>query len=204
MTAIWGPIGWMTLHSCSVSYPERPTNTDKRTVSEFIRLVGETITCPTCKSHFKEMFDEYTRKHQDWNSSRYNFFTMICRFHNEVNKRLNKPVYRTVSECLNALIIATSQRSQREYREAYLNHISNFWGSQRIQHGDGLINYNVTKRMREINEGYFNQFNVDYKSLAFAETDVVETSSHMMYDIIPPIKIGGFKKVNGRFSLLNR
>jgi hypothetical protein len=207
MTAIWGPLGWMTLHSCSVIYPENPSQTDKKVIGNFIKLLGETITCNNCKHHFNSMFAQYKNRHVDWNASRYKLFTMICRFHNEVNKRINKPVYKSVSDCLNTLINATSQRSQREFREAYINHISNFWSTQR-SYGDGLIAYQATQQMRHINETYFNNRSVDYKSLKFNETNMIENTSentgNLIYDMTKPIANGGFKKVNGRFTLLNR
>jgi hypothetical protein len=38
MTAVWGPLGWMTLHSVSTMYPEQPTQAEKTLMTTWLRL----------------------------------------------------------------------------------------------------------------------------------------------------------------------
>jgi hypothetical protein len=55
MTSHWGPLGWMTLHSASMLYPENPEPVERLLMEYFINLFGETISCFTCKTHFITM-----------------------------------------------------------------------------------------------------------------------------------------------------
>ena len=78
MTKLWGPLGWMTLHSVSAIYPESPSQEEKVLLNSFVEAFKETITCPTCKNHFTRMFHTYKIIHPEWNSSRFDLFLFVC------------------------------------------------------------------------------------------------------------------------------
>ena len=103
MTKVWGPLGWMMVHSVSVCYPETPTEMDKHVASEFMEAFGRTITCEQCRNHYATLFETYKRNVPTWLNSRRDFFLAICRMHNNVNKRLDKPTPSTVAECISTL-----------------------------------------------------------------------------------------------------
>ena len=103
MSKYWGPLGWMTLHSISLNYPDNPLIEDKQILLRFMNNFTESITCPSCQSHFKTIFQSYIGLFPDWNASKHNLFIFIARAHNTVNKRLDKPLIRTVSDCLETL-----------------------------------------------------------------------------------------------------
>jgi hypothetical protein len=168
MTALWGPMGWMTLHSISVNYPENPTIEDKQVLDKFMEAFGGSITCPHCKQDFSLMFPKYKNAHPEWNTSKYNLFLAIVRMHNTVNKKLDKPSPKTVAEALELLRNATKLTSPSEFRHKYIDHVMKFWNSMRN-------NYSVipfirsSQEMNKINLEYWNLRESSYEDLPEAE-----------------------------------
>jgi len=171
-TKIWGPLGWMTLHSISAIYPEQPSQSDRLVLEEFMNAFRETITCPHCKRHFSSLYATYTRLHPDWSSSRQSLFVFICRAHNTVNRRLDKPIQKTVSECLTALINATSTKSQSEYRKAYLDYLGQTWKKQ--TGAEGLMMMGFVRKLIKINTEYFTLREIAYSDIIIQEDTVAE------------------------------
>jgi len=163
MTAFWGPLGWMTLHSISVCYPIEPTIADKKILDEFMDAFGMTITCSICNEHFSRMFTGYKKAVPTWNNSRIDLFISICRMHNNVNTRLNKPIPKTVGECLNMLETATKYSSPNEFRKKYIEYLNGQW-----RHFLGLKQ--KVDVMRKINEEYWNNREISYKNVEFDVT----------------------------------
>jgi hypothetical protein len=127
MTSIWGPLGWLTLHSVATSYPESPSNAERALMDSWLNFFRDTITCSYCRGHFAELLERYRMLFPRMLSSRQEFALFSFRAHNAVNARLMKPVYATVAECMDTLQKATAQRSARDYRLSYLNHITRNW-----------------------------------------------------------------------------
>jgi hypothetical protein len=165
MTAVWGPLGWMTLHSISTSYPEAPTVAEKQLVGSWIEMFRDTITCPHCKEHFAEIHGNYKRIFPNFLDSRQNFALFALRVHNAVNRRLKKPVYDSVAACMERLRENVKLRSAKDYRLAYLNHINRFWRT--LQDISGLIAVKKINEMKRIEEEYFapkdTNFNVELR-----------------------------------------
>jgi len=168
MTKLWGPLGWMTLHSISAIYPEKPTPEDRAILNQFINAFRDTITCQYCRAHFTRMFNSYQKLHPDWNTSRLNFFVFVCRAHNTVNKRLDKPLFPTLKDCIERLQYNTKYRRSVEYRRSYINYLISDWS--KISGGDGMIAVQRAKVLQRINEDYFNPRDRGFDSLQF-ETD---------------------------------
>jgi len=171
-TKIWGPLGWMTLHSISAIYPENPTPADRLLVEEFISAFRETITCPYCKNHFTAMFNKYRQIHPEWSSSRQSLFMFICRAHNTVNRRLDKPIPKTVSECIETLKNATAVKTPAEFRKAYLDYLTKNWSHQGDSTGFMMMGY--VRKMIKINNEYFNPRDIKYSEVTLQEEDVLE------------------------------
>jgi hypothetical protein len=168
MTAIWGPLGWMTLHSISVCYPDNPTDSDKAILNQFMTAYGTTISCPSCNNHFAQTFFNYKSRRPQWNSSKYELFLAFCRIHNGVNRRIDKPSPATVSECLQTLKNATQHTSQSEFRSRYLDYLTSNWRQQ----NPGVVG--IVNQMRKIDNEYWSIREVSYASLSFPESDVFE------------------------------
>lgn len=171
-TKIWGPLGWMTLHSISAIYPQQPTQADKLIIEEFISCFRETISCPYCKSHFTEMLTRYKSKYPDWNSNRNSLFLFICRAHNTVNRRLDKPIYKTIDECILTLKNATKNTSAIQFRKAYLDYLTRNWTKQ--SDAEGFIMMGFVRKMIKINDEYFNPRDESYTDLQIQEGNVLD------------------------------
>jgi hypothetical protein len=154
MTKLWGPLGWMTLHSVSLIYPEQPDQDDITNARLFLELFSNTISCNTCKTHFQTMYSLYKSNHPEYLNSRQDFSMFIFRAHNTVNKRLDKPIHSSVSECMQSLELATRNTSFREFRNKYIEYLISNW--RKYTTGEGLIMLNSTKALKQLNEKYWN------------------------------------------------
>ena len=153
MTAVWGPLGWMTLHSVSTIYPERPSQAEKDLMTTWLGLFGDTITCPHCRDHFRLMHRAYEARFPDYLNSRQAFATFAFRCHNVVNARLSKPVYGTMEECLAVLRGNLKTRTAQDYRISYVNHIMRYWAT--IQDTSGIAALKKALEMKKIEMDYF-------------------------------------------------
>ena len=164
-------MGWVTLHSISVNYPEIPKAEDKAIVKKFLDLLAETISCPSCKSHFINMYHTYTSQHLNWADSKYNLYLFIVRAHNTVNKRLDKPRPSTVAESLTILQMITKHKKPSEYRNSYIKYLLNNW--TREGGGEGMIQTRNVREMQKINEQYWNLRETEFDNLQFPESDIL-------------------------------
>ena len=154
MTSLWGPLGWMTLHSVSLLYPETPGDADRQILKRYMELFRDSLSCPQCHHHFKVIFENYMRAHPDWNASRFNFFLFVCRAHNTVNRRLNKPKPESVQACLDTFRANTQHTSALTYRMKYLDYLVRNWS--REMSGEGFMHLAGVREMRRITEEYWN------------------------------------------------
>ena len=211
-------MGWITLHSISVNYPETPTSADKAIVKKYLNLFTETISCPSCKSHFTNMYKTYTTANPNWADSRFNLFLFITRAHNTVNKRLDKPYPSTISESLSMLQLITKAKSPSEYRHNYLSYLTNNWTKE--GGGEGMIQAGHVREMRKINEQYWNLRETGF-SITLPEADILSPIVSSPRIISPfaqtltysqssirsnpqPTPNIGFKLKGGKFSLEGR
>jgi len=209
MTARWGPLGWMTLHSIAANYPDTPSQSDVTILNMFLDSFRETITCPSCKSHFTSMFATYKSIHPEWSSSKFNLFVAVCRMHNTVNKRLDKPIQQSLQDCITALENATKNTSPTQFRTSYLNYLMVNWSPQ--QTGDGLIALGHVRQLIKINNDYWNPRQTSYSDVKFThDADVTELVplNPKLYQVskgVPNFTVQpknvGFRVVGGRLKL---
>jgi hypothetical protein len=202
MTAIWGPLGWMTLHSISVAYPETPDQNDKTQLNSFMAAFGGSITCMDCRNHFSETFGKYKSSVPTWNASRYDLFLAICRIHNSVNKRIDKPAPRTVFECLESLRNATAHTDQLQFREKYFEHVIRNWSGQQFI-SIGVLSLNSAIQMKNLHESYWKSRITSYIGLSFPEADIY----NFAVDVPQRLTVsrpGGLAIVNGRLVVRKR
>lgn len=154
MTSLWGPLGWMTLHSVSMLYPENPSHADKEILKRFMDAFRETLTCIHCYHHFKILFQNYTSLHPDWADSRFNLFLFVARAHNTVNNRLNKPKPATVQACIDTFRSNTVITSAFVYRAKYIEYLSRNWS--REMSGEGMMKLAHVRELQRINSDYWN------------------------------------------------
>jgi hypothetical protein len=209
MTARWGPLGWLTLHSISANYPENPTHEDKLILKKFLDLFADTISCPSCKAHFGSMYQTYMERNPYWWNTRAELFTFICRAHNTVNSRLDKPIIQSIRDSIDTLIMLTKNTSASEYRRQYLMYLQRNWASPDSQ---GFIMSRSVREMIKINNEYWNHRETNF-SVEIPEADIVRPilnvrgpSATVLPNIISdgaPVRVG-FSLRSGRFSLIRR
>jgi hypothetical protein len=171
MTALWGPLGWMMLHSVSINYPDTPSETEKQICSRFLEMFGESITCHICRSHFLRMLQTYRVTHPEFLKSKQDFFLFTVRAHNTVNKRLDKPTVKTVAEALKTLQQATSQTSPAQYRQKYIDYLKRIWGADTSP--TSLFARQKIRELEKINVEYWSLRETSYVQF-FYEADVLE------------------------------
>lgn len=166
-------MGWMTLHSISIAYPDEPTESDKALLNEFMSSFAATITCIHCRQHFGSMFTGYKNSVPSWTNSKRDLFLAICRLHNTVNKRLDKPTPKTVAECIASLKNATTYTNQFEFRKKYIEYLQRDWSISGRGSSYQVVAQNAIKIMQRINESYWNLREVSYSNINIAEADVL-------------------------------
>ena len=86
----WGPSGWRFIHSVSFTYPEDPTNEEKKRYIDFILNLQHILPCFACRKHLRDNL-----RNLNFNSNHMknrNTFSRFCvALHNEVNDILGKP-----------------------------------------------------------------------------------------------------------------
>ena len=211
MSKLWGPLGWMTLHSISLNYPDFPTASDKGVVKTFLDEFAKCISCPSCKDHFTGLFQSYIQQNPTWADSRFNLFLFIVRAHNSVNKRLDKPIIKSVSDCIETIKSNVRNASLREFRQKYIAYLFRNWSL--YQTGEGFLMMGAAKTLQRINNEYWNAREVDFSTLNFPEEDVTIVISDT--SPIPRASVGfpqvnrgmnisvGFKFRGGRLQLGN-
>ena len=88
---VWGPSFWFILHNSSSKYPHKPSPIWKERMKGFILGIPVMIPCEICRdhaiSHIQNNYDNLDLVV----SNRENLFNFFVDFHNNVNRRYNKP-----------------------------------------------------------------------------------------------------------------
>jgi len=145
----------MTLHSTACAYSENPTTAEKELMSSWLELFRDSITCPSCKEHFTTLLNNYRIHFPGMLNSRQEFVIFTFRAHNAVNRRIHKPIYASVEECLSTLRNIVKTRPAREYRTNYIAHITRHW--KVIQDINGIVVLKKIQEMKRIETEYVNE-----------------------------------------------
>jgi hypothetical protein len=139
------------------------------------------------------MFEVYTKQYPGWLNSKLDFFVFVCRAHNTVNKRLDKPIIRTIEDCIITLKNNTISTTSKEYRKKYIDYISASWHRDR---SDGTIFQipNCNKLRRIIND-YWDKLPQEISINYSSDIDVVQYIGKITPPDFPP----GYLKHNLKF-----
>lgn len=88
-TRLWGPHIWETLHIVSFHMPENPTQQEQDDILELVYVIGKTLPCDNCRTHFSKLLNSYPPQYHS--QSRDKFTRWLVEVHNRVNERLGKP-----------------------------------------------------------------------------------------------------------------
>lgn len=205
MTAIWGPLGWMTLHSTAFAYPETPLPSERDLMATWLDMFRDTITCPSCKQHFTDLLANYRSTFPNMLQSRHEFVMFTFRAHNAVNRRLRKPVYNTVDECVATLRNNVKHRSASDYRISYINHITRHWNTFRDV--SGIVAMKKIREMKRIETEYVSlrdtNFTIDIRGdIVVLPQTVLERSVEQ--EVSRPIFLGGGGGGSAGFRITSR
>ena len=82
---------WSFLHTMAAYYPDKPNDTDKKEMTNFINSFGRFYPCKTCASDFRDDLEYFPPKENV--GSRVDLAQYFCMLHNRVNTKLGKDEY---------------------------------------------------------------------------------------------------------------
>ncbi|TQS33130.1 hypothetical protein Golomagni_06535 [Golovinomyces magnicellulatus] len=86
---VLGRSSWTLLHSIAATYPDTPSRTQQSDLLRFVDLFSKLYPCWVCA----EDFQSYLTKDVPKVGSRDEFGKWLCGAHNDVNRKLGKPVF---------------------------------------------------------------------------------------------------------------
>lgn len=92
---IWGPAGWLFLHSIAFGYPDNPTKQDKKAALDFFYSLQYLLPCKTCSELYKRDLKSLSKEQslETAVESKKNLIKWVNLIHNKVNQNLNKKQY---------------------------------------------------------------------------------------------------------------
>jgi len=98
-TAIFGPAGWIFLHSIAQNYPWNPTQQQMEDYYNFFRLTGNVLPCRYCRESYQLFITQKgTRLTLQTMKNRKSVVIWLYRIHNKVNKKLGVKDHPTLKE----------------------------------------------------------------------------------------------------------
>ena len=86
----WGPDIWNYIHTYTISIKDDLFYKNKEKISSHLYTIATNLPCPLCSEHAKKYLNRHKMKNI---KTKYDLIMLFFEFHNEVNKRKNKPLY---------------------------------------------------------------------------------------------------------------
>ncbi|KAH9975556.1 ERV/ALR sulfhydryl oxidase domain-containing protein [Lactifluus volemus] len=87
--AALGRATWKLLHTMTLRYPEHPTEDEREALKSYFYLTSRLYPCGECAAEFQQLLELYPPQ----TSSRLSASSWLCFVHNQVNERLQKPIF---------------------------------------------------------------------------------------------------------------
>ena len=87
---LWGNTVWYLFHTMAEKIKEEEFLNNKTSIIEIIKLICYVLPCPECSSHASDIIKNINFTNMN---NKEELKTFLFNFHNDVNKRLNKPIY---------------------------------------------------------------------------------------------------------------
>ena len=88
---VWGPAFWYTLHVSAAHYPLQASQIVKDRMKRRLLSIPYELPCQSCRSHASAFIEKNRDRLDEIVSGRHNLGQFYVDFHNQVNKRYNKP-----------------------------------------------------------------------------------------------------------------
>jgi hypothetical protein len=90
MTKTWGPCTWYLFHSLAEKIKEEHFSDLRLGLLSIMKEICSSLPCPDCAGHATHFM---TRLNVNRIQTKNDMKMMLLSFHNEVNRRLNKPIF---------------------------------------------------------------------------------------------------------------
>lgn len=87
--SIWGEKGWFFLDTIILSYPNEPTDVQKKDFAEFFYLVGRVLPCAKCRLNYNDHLKVYPIT-DNVLKSRHDLIEWFLKIHNSARISMNK------------------------------------------------------------------------------------------------------------------
>ncbi|KAF5380636.1 hypothetical protein D9615_004757 [Tricholomella constricta] len=87
--AALGRATWKLMHTMTLRFPENPTPDERSALTSYFHLTSRLYPCGECAEEFQMLLKKFPPQ----TASRRSASLWLCSTHNEVNKRLNKPIF---------------------------------------------------------------------------------------------------------------
>lgn len=84
-----GNCSWSLLHTMAAYYPAQPSLSQQYDMDRFIKLFSKLYPCEVCSMDFQQDL----KQHPPWLGSGDAFQQWLCDRHNQVNRKLGKPIF---------------------------------------------------------------------------------------------------------------
>ena len=91
---VWGPHGWIFLHSITMAYPECPKLDDKVAYKRFFSTLKDVLPCDKCRQHYGDNLVKYPLTDEILESKE-RLVNWLIDIHNAVNIMNGKPKWTT-------------------------------------------------------------------------------------------------------------
>jgi hypothetical protein len=180
MSKRWGSYGWKALHSVAAMYPDEPTLRDREAASRWITVFCDTIVCPDCQSHFREMLSAFLRQ-GDIFKNRHTLFWFTVKAHNMVNARLTHPqiiLYREVWDMFRAV-------DMTPVRAYYLEYIRRITATE--QGFDGIVRLKGIRELITFESSTLKEWLARTNWNANRVSTIVENDPELRIDLEEPV-----------------
>jgi FAD-linked sulfhydryl oxidase len=109
----WGPKFWFVMETVAYFYSDTPSPTEMAHAKDFYMSLTSLLPCPGCAAHYSQMLQAYPIDHAI--TSRLGLMQWVNMIHNEVNRRLGKPIVTFEEYLMRMKHIESPPLMQTEY-----------------------------------------------------------------------------------------
>ena len=127
--SLWGPSFWNVLHTISFSYPDEPTNDDKKNYYTFYYNLQYILPCQHCRDNLKKNYKILPLTAEVFMNSD-SLSKYVYKLHELINKELNKKstlTYEDIKNKYEQYIIKSTKSRKCSCSELHNNNNNNFY-----------------------------------------------------------------------------